>query len=157
MRWLALAVVLVSLPASAQTGPVAADSSVVLDRREIRRDGDRALVLNVFVPGLGHMVVGDTGRGAALLALGVGVPIAAGLATGVSSFSCESGRGCDDLDGSAGVFLAAVAVGAGAWVYGLVDSDDAAERVARRRLTVGPAAVVAGGSPRAGLAVRVGL
>ena len=92
------------------------------------RDSDaetRALILNVFVPGLGHLQAGDTGPGVALLGLGVALPVGTALATGVSSFQCSSGAGCDDLDSNTALFLTAATVGLGAWIYGMVDADNA--------------------------------
>ena len=150
MRAAVLALAFVLTPTTfAQTDAAPADTTATpavaqAERRALVRDSDaetRALILNVFVPGLGHLQAGDTGPGVALLGLGVALPVGTALATGVSSFQCSTGAGCDDLDSNTALFLTAATVGLGAWIYGMVDADNAVRRVQDRRLAASPTVV----------------
>lgn len=166
MRAAVLALAFVLTPTTfAQTDAAPADTTATpavaqAERRALVRDSDaetRALILNVFVPGLGHLQAGDTGPGVALLGLGVALPVGTALATGVSSFQCSSGAGCDDLDSNTALFLTAATVGLGAWIYGMVDADNAVRRVQDRRLAASPAVVSSGAGVAPGFALRVEL
>ena len=166
MRAAVLALAFVLTPTTfAQTDAAPADTTATpavaqAERRALVRDSDaetRALILNVFVPGLGHLQAGDTGPGVALLGLGVALPVGTALATGVSSFQCSSGAGCDDLDSNTALFLTAATVGLGAWIYGMVDADNAVRRVQDRRLAAAPTVVSSGAGVAPGFALRVEL
>ena len=166
MRAAVLALAFVLTPTTfAQTDAAPADTTATpavaqAERRALVRDSDaetRALILNVFVPGLGHLQAGDTGPGVALLGLGVALPVGTALATGVSSFQCSSGAGCDDLDSNTALFLTAATVGLGAWIYGMVDADNAVRRVQDRRLAASPAVVSSGAGVAPGFALRAEL
>ena len=166
MRAAVLALAFVLTPTTfAQTDAAPADTTATpavaqAERRALVRDSDaetRALILNVFVPGLGHLQAGDTGPGVALLGLGVALPVGTALATGVSSFQCSTGAGCDDLDSNTALFLTAATVGLGAWIYGMVDADNAVRRVQDRRLAAAPTVVSSGAGVAPGLALRVEL
>ena len=166
MRAAVLALAFVLTPTTfAQTDAAPADTTATpavaqAERRALVRDSDaetRALILNVFVPGLGHLQAGDTGPGVALLGLGVALPVGTALATGVSSFQCSTGAGCDDLDSNTALFLTAATVGLGAWIYGMVDADNAVRRVQDRRLAASPAVVSSGAGVAPGFALRVEL
>ena len=169
MRAAVLVLAFVLTPtAFAQTDAAPADSAATptvappapAESRAPMRDSDaetRALILNVFVPGLGHLQAGDTGPGVALLGLGVALPVGTALATGVSSFQCSSGAGCDDLDSNTALFLTAATVGLGAWIYGMVDADNAVRRVQDRRLAASPAVVSSGAGVAPGFALPVEL
>ena len=166
MRAAVLALAFVLTPTTfAQTDAAPADTTATpavaqAERRALVRDSDaetRALILNVFVPGLGHLQAGDTGPGVALLGLGVALPVGTALATGVSSFQCSSGAGCDDLDSNTALFLTAATVGLGAWIYGMVDADNAVRRVQDRRLAASPTVVSSGAGVAPGFALRVEL
>lgn len=178
MRSLLLAALAVafSVPAVAQTSTaVPADTSAYaapanatvepvplrvdpLAAAELNRREQRATFYGILIPGTGHLYAGETGRGLTLLTLGVGVPVAASLATGVTSFGCSSRYGCDDLDSGSTVFLAAAIVGTAAWAYSWIDADNAVRRVsALDRVQAAPAVVTGEEGPAPALAVRVRL
>jgi hypothetical protein len=85
------------------------------------KDPTTSLLISVVVPGGGHLYSGETKKGAIILGTAIGGPIiGATIAVGSASNGSTSGIGAGLLLG----YGAAL----GAWVYGMVDSGNAARR-----------------------------
>jgi hypothetical protein len=99
------------------------------------KDPSMSRIFSIFVIGGGHFYSGETGKGITLAALGYGAPILASMFIVSSADDCindiNNGNyyACDDYGSSAsGAVLASYAVTLGSWIYGMVDSDNAAMR-----------------------------
>lgn len=103
------------------------------------KDPGTAMIISVLVPGGGQMYSGETQRGLTLLGIGLG-GLAVGTAISASSTGCDEDS-CDTDANFAPLALGYLAY-LGAWVYGIVDADDSAERMnSKRGLAVGGAQV----------------
>lgn len=101
-----------------------------IERMEAYTDPGTSTLIGVLVVGGGHFYSGETGKGLALLGVGVGAPF---VATAISppTTECDLGSGDCETTG-AGAFYLGLAVSVGTWIYGIVDADDAARRANRR-------------------------
>jgi hypothetical protein len=100
-------------------------------RTYVARDPSMATMLSFFLPGLGQMYAGERVKGGALLVLG-----AAGGAVAGHALSCGSATDCEMSNGGRALGAAGMLAFFGSWIYGIVDSGDAARRTNDRRGTV---------------------
>jgi hypothetical protein len=119
------------------------------------KDPGTATVLSVVVPGGGQFYSGETGKGAAILGVGMGGLV---LGVGLSGVSCS--------DSSCSTHTAPLLLGSlaylGAWIYGIADAGHSAERMNTlhgiARLTRGATPTVAhaaGGGTAVGVSLRL--
>lgn len=94
--------------------------------QQLYKDPGTATLYSIVSPGVGQLWVGDTKRGAMLLGVGLGAPI---LGAVVTASTCSPGYGGTCSGGSTAPFLLGLLAGAGAWVYGIIDANDSAQRM----------------------------
>lgn len=102
------------------------------------KDPGTSTLIGVIVPGGGHIYAGEMGKGLMLLGIAVAGPVVgAAVSASTVEFSCD-GWSCSDDTNYVPYALGAV-VAVGAWVYGIIDADDAAHRVNQRNgLAIAP-------------------
>jgi hypothetical protein len=113
--------------------PVAAQETATFHQKS----GTAATVLSVLVPGAGHIYTGETGKGLALLGIGVG-----GFTFGAYMWQRNVVDDMDDCDDigcaltsstkhSAWAYAGMLAF-VGSWVYGVADAGSSANRMNER-------------------------
>jgi hypothetical protein len=143
-----------------------------LPKNDLLKDRNKARLLTVFVPGLGHLYAGEPGFGVAILAVAIVGPAAgyAGYQNEQPDPNCIDTRTADEIlrgvespcaaGGRTQLYLGA-AFGLAAWAIGLFDAPRAADRwnakygfgTARAEPMIAPGA---GGTTRIGLKVNLG-
>ena len=137
--------------------PQVAGAAVAPTIQHGRKDPAMARSMSYFFPGGGHLYAGDFGRGALLIGAGLG-GIVGGYALRRDEIVCEEATCVREVDNTSlyvGLALAAVA-----WAYGVLDADNAAERVnARNGLSshvyLQPELIQVGAHTRPGAALRL--
>lgn len=123
---------------------VMAPAARAQQRAEQYKDPGTATLLSVVIPGGGQLYSGETGKGAAILGVGLG-----SLLVGTALYAANPGGvDCNDnLDCSAHDNVAPLLVGSlvylGAWVYGISDASGSAKRMNSKHgvARLGPAEV----------------
>lgn len=110
------------------------------------KDPSTAQLFGFLVTGAGHVYSGEAEKGLLLFGIGVGAPLIGYRAT-VSSIDIDcTGSGCADNTDYSPLFIGGL-VGVGAWIYSVLDADDAARRnnsyYAVRPATDGPGLALA--------------
>jgi hypothetical protein len=93
----------------------------------VQKDPSMATLYSFFAPGTGHMYAGERGKGAGMLALSV-----TGVVLAASSLSCAADSECESTTGKMTLGAAGMLAFFGSWIYGIMDSDDAARRYNNR-------------------------
>jgi hypothetical protein len=93
----------------------------------VKKDPSMATLYSFFVPGTGHMYAGERGKGAGLLALSV-----TGVVLAANSLSCAADSDCESTTGKMTLGAAGMLAFFGSWIYGIMDSSDAARRYNNR-------------------------
>jgi hypothetical protein len=93
----------------------------------VKKDPSMATLYSFFVPGTGHMYAGERGKGAGLLALSV-----TGVVLAANSLSCAADSDCESTTGKMTLGAAGMLAFFGSWIYGIMDSCDAARRYNNR-------------------------
>jgi hypothetical protein len=96
------------------------------------KDPGTSTLLSVVVPGGGQLYSGETGKGLALLGVGLG-----GLTVGVAMTSSSVGVSCEGFSCEDDTNYVPMALGYvaffGSWIYGIIDADDSARRMNVKR------------------------
>ena len=92
------------------------------------KDPGTSTLLSVIVPGGGQIYSGETGKGLALLGVGIG-----GLTLGVAMTASSVSASCDFDNCSDDTNYAPMALGyaayLGSWIYGIIDAGASARRM----------------------------
>ena len=89
----------------------------------VKKEPSMATMYSFFLPGTGHMYAGERGEGAALLALSV-----TGAVLAANSLSCAADSACESTTGKMTLGAGGMLAFFGSWIYGIMDSGDAARR-----------------------------
>ena len=123
------------------------------------KDPGTATLISVLITGGGHIYAGETGKGAALLGIGIGAPIIGLVASSSTvSASCDFYSCSDDTNYTP--LLIGFAAGLGAWIYGIADSGKAAHRMNAKQglsMTVRPEPMMVHGNLKAGLKLQLSM
>jgi hypothetical protein len=97
------------------------------------KDPGTSTLLSVLVPGGGQLYSGETGKGAALLGVGLGgLTLGVAMTAGSVGSSCsETSFSCKDDTNYLPMALGYVAY-LGSWIYGIIDAGDSARRMNAR-------------------------
>lgn len=123
-----------------------------------------AQLISVIVTGGGHIYAGETGKGILLLGVAIGAPLA-GLFISAATVGTTCGvyGYCYSSGGTLIPLYLGSALAVGAWIYGIIDSDDAAMRhneqfgLYSSRIQVGPTVSMVGSKAAYGLGIHVKL
>lgn len=93
------------------------------------KDPGTSTLFSVLIPGGGQLYSGDTRRGVTLLGVGLGgLTLGVAMTAGSVGVSCDDDFSCKDDTNYAPAALGYAAY-LGAWLYGIIDASDSAQRM----------------------------